>query len=156
TPGAFRGGILVLSRRIAGGIGQAAELYREGRAGDARGAGVRRCGERTGTLELLPASRPVWSVARERRSQVERSFDRGAADSFFFEDCHDAKRSGRLTMRRIFAVLMLAALAFAAGPGYKVVEKIKVGGDGGWDYVYIDSAAQRLYASHTNRVEVVD
>jgi hypothetical protein len=37
-----------------------------------------------------------------------------------------------------------------------VVSKIQVGGDGGWDYVYIDSAAQRLYASHTNKVEVID
>ena len=58
----------------------------------------------------------------------------------------------------IFGVLSAAALtiAWAAGPGYKVQGKIKVGGDGGWDYVYIDSAAGRLYASHTNFTEVVD
>jgi len=54
------------------------------------------------------------------------------------------------------SALALAAVAFAAGPGFKVVDKIKIGGASGWDYVYIDSAAQRLYASHTAQVEVVD
>mgnify|MGYP003350628937 FL=1 len=58
----------------------------------------------------------------------------------------------------IFGALSAAALtiAWAAGPGYKMQGKIKVGGDGGWDYVYVDSAAGRLYASHTNFTEVVD
>lgn len=46
--------------------------------------------------------------------------------------------------------------AWAAGPGYKVLGKIKVGGSGGWDYVYIDSDAKRAYVSHTNVTEVVD
>src|SRR5262249_18023652 len=32
----------------------------------------------------------------------------------------------------------------------------KIGGAGGWDYVYVDSAAGRAYASHTNQVDVVD
>jgi DNA-binding beta-propeller fold protein YncE len=50
----------------------------------------------------------------------------------------------------------LAAVALAAGPGYRVVDKIKIGGANGWDYVYVDSAAQRLYVSHTAQVEVVD
>ncbi len=46
---------------------------------------------------------------------------------------------------------------FAADPGYRRSSiKIKVGGNGGWDYVYIDSGAQRLYASHTNQTEVID
>src|SRR5436305_14644914 len=36
------------------------------------------------------------------------------------------------------------ASAQESGP-YKVVKTIKVGGDGGFDYVYADSAARRLY-----------
>lgn len=50
----------------------------------------------------------------------------------------------------------LCGTLFAADPGYKVLQKIKVGGNGGWDYVYVDSGAQRLYASHTNQTEVID
>lgn len=52
-------------------------------------------------------------------------------------------------------LLLVAAAAFAA-EGYHVVNKIKIGGTGGWDYVTVDSAAQRLYASHGTSVEVVD
>lgn len=34
--------------------------------------------------------------------------------------------------------------------------KITVGGDGGWDYLTVDSQAKRLYVSRGNRVIVVD
>jgi YVTN family beta-propeller protein len=40
--------------------------------------------------------------------------------------------------------------------GYKVQKKIQVGGDGGWDYITMDSDARRLYISRSNRVQVVD
>ena len=40
--------------------------------------------------------------------------------------------------------------------GYKVINKIKIGGTGGWDYLAVDPATQRLYASHGGIVEVVD
>jgi YVTN family beta-propeller protein len=52
--------------------------------------------------------------------------------------------------------LALAAIALAAAPGFKVINKVKIGGAGGWDYVFVDSAAQRLYVSHTAQVEVLD
>src|SRR5438046_9573766 len=62
-------------------------------------------------------------------------------------------------MRKIIT-LALAALfavaAFAAPTGWKILKEIKVGGDGGWDYLTMDSAARRLYVSHTNVVAVVD
>src|SRR5690349_12358547 len=44
----------------------------------------------------------------------------------------------------------------AAGGGYHVVSSIKVGGEGGWDYVTADSAARRLYVSHATHVAVID
>jgi YVTN family beta-propeller protein len=47
-------------------------------------------------------------------------------------------------------------MALAAAPGYKVIDKIKIGGPGQWDYVYIDSDANRLYVSHGAQVEVID
>src|SRR3954469_16221405 len=55
-----------------------------------------------------------------------------------------------------FLLLALASVAFAAPPTYKVVSKIKVGGLGRWDYVYVDSANHRLYVSHGTQTEVID
>ena len=54
-------------------------------------------------------------------------------------------------------ILVLAAVvAFAAAPAYKLSTKIKIGGAGRWDYVYVDSANHRLYVSHMAQVEVID
>ena len=52
-------------------------------------------------------------------------------------------------------LLGLAAAAMAA-EGYHVLNTIKIGGGGFWDYLTIDSSAHRLYASHGNLVEVID
>jgi YVTN family beta-propeller protein len=58
-------------------------------------------------------------------------------------------------MKKLLIVVFLAAATFAA-TGYKVLNKIKIGGAGSWDYCAMDSAAGRLYASHGASVEVVD
>src|ERR1700722_11689153 len=55
-----------------------------------------------------------------------------------------------------FLLLAFSVAAFAAPPSYKVVSKIKVGGAGRWDYVYVDSTNHRLYVSHATQTEVVD
>lgn len=56
--------------------------------------------------------------------------------------------------------LALSALfaigAFAAATGWKILKEIKVGGEGGWDYLTMDSEARRLYVSHATHVVVVD
>src|SRR5271169_2290163 len=57
---------------------------------------------------------------------------------------------------KMFLLLLAAAMAFAAPPAYKVVGKIKIGGAGRWDYVYVDSANHRLYVSHGTQTEVID
>src|SRR2546422_1633671 len=60
-------------------------------------------------------------------------------------------------MRKLFLLVLLAAVAALAAPtGYHIVKEIKVGGEGGWDYLTMDSAARRLYVSHTNKVNVID
>jgi len=56
-----------------------------------------------------------------------------------------------LTLAALFAIA-----AFAAPTGWKVLKEIKIGGDGGWDYATMDSAARRLYVSHATHVVVVD
>ena len=39
---------------------------------------------------------------------------------------------------------------------YKVINKISLEGDGGWDYLFSDDQANRLYVSHGNQVQVID
>jgi DNA-binding beta-propeller fold protein YncE len=58
-------------------------------------------------------------------------------------------------MKKLMTILLVAAAAFAA-EGYHVLNKIKIGGTGGWDYVTVDSNAHRLYATHGTTVDVVD
>ena len=40
--------------------------------------------------------------------------------------------------------------------GYHLLKKFEVGGEGGWDYLFVDSAAQRLYVSRSTRVMVLN
>src|ERR1019366_4775937 len=53
-------------------------------------------------------------------------------------------------------ILAFTVAAFAAPPSYKVTGKIKIGGAGRWDYVYVDSTNHRLYVSHATQTEVID
>jgi DNA-binding beta-propeller fold protein YncE len=61
-------------------------------------------------------------------------------------------------------LLLLAGLTAAAalaqkpagGSGYHVTERYALGGEGGWDYLTMDSAARRLYLTRGNHVMVVD
>jgi DNA-binding beta-propeller fold protein YncE len=62
-------------------------------------------------------------------------------------------------MRKIISLAFAAVFAiaaFAAPTGYKILKEIKIGGEGGWDYLTMDSAARRLYVSHATHVVVVD
>jgi len=63
-------------------------------------------------------------------------------------------------MRKLIALAgYLAAAAivlYAADPNYQVVNEIKIGGEGGWDYLILDPDAHRLYVSHATKVVVAD
>jgi DNA-binding beta-propeller fold protein YncE len=51
----------------------------------------------------------------------------------------------RLTLLLIGIVAVVSiGVAQETGP-YKVLKRARVGGEGGWDYIYADSAARRLY-----------
>ena len=58
-------------------------------------------------------------------------------------------------MKKFLTIVLVVAAAFAA-EGYKVLNKIKIGGAGRWDYCTMDNAARRLYVSHGTSTEVVD
>jgi YVTN family beta-propeller protein len=51
---------------------------------------------------------------------------------------------------------VLVARPFAADGPYQFIKDIQIGGDGGWDYLNVDSAAKRLYVSHGTKVVVID
>ena len=64
-------------------------------------------------------------------------------------------------MRKLFVVVSFACLfagaAVLAGPsGYHVAKTYKLGGEGGWDYLAVDSKTRRVYISRGTHVMVVD
>jgi DNA-binding beta-propeller fold protein YncE len=75
-----------------------------------------------------------------------------------------------MSAHRIFVVLswacvlavvffLLSPTAFLAAPqdsGYRVLRAITLGGEGGWDYVTVDSAARRVYIPRSTHILVVD
>ena len=58
-------------------------------------------------------------------------------------------------MKKVLAIALVIGAAWAA-EGYKVITKIKIGGEGRWDYTKFDAVNRRLYVSHNSSVEVVD
>ena len=56
----------------------------------------------------------------------------------------------------IFCILAVTANSFASDSGYHIIKRLKVGGEGGWDYLAVDEAARRLYISRSAHVMVID
>ena len=59
-------------------------------------------------------------------------------------------------MKKFVCIALAAGAAAFAAEGYKILDKIKIGGPNSWDYVVADGANHRLYVSHGTSVEVVD
>jgi DNA-binding beta-propeller fold protein YncE len=53
-------------------------------------------------------------------------------------------------------VSLFAIFSTAADPGYHVIRTYKLGGEGGWDYLTLDSSSRRLYISRATHVIVID
>lgn len=56
----------------------------------------------------------------------------------------------------VAATLLFAAATASSAPNYHVVRHIKLGGEGGWDYITVDPDAKRLYVTRGTHVVVVD
>src|SRR5438270_10097741 len=57
------------------------------------------------------------------------------------------------------SVLLVAPGVFHAAAqksGYRVIRSIPLGGEGGWDYVTVDSDAKRIYIPRSTHVMVLD
>src|SRR5438128_8879095 len=61
-----------------------------------------------------------------------------------------------ISVKSAIIALSFAIATVQGGSGYKVETRYPVPGNGGWDYVTIDSAARRLYLSHGTELNVVD
>jgi len=61
-----------------------------------------------------------------------------------------------ISIKATVLALSIAFVSFQSDNGYKVVNRYPVPGNGGFDYVTIDSAARRLYLSHGTQVDVID
>jgi DNA-binding beta-propeller fold protein YncE len=59
-------------------------------------------------------------------------------------------------MQNTLIALSIVFMLFQSGTGYKLETRYPVPGNGGFDYVTIDSAARRLYLSHGTQVDVVN
>ncbi len=64
-------------------------------------------------------------------------------------------------MKRALALLIVAAIGLAVAPAlgqkqYKVVTRVTLGGEGGWDYLYFDKDGHRLFITRGSHVMVVD
>src|SRR5215813_6096544 len=68
------------------------------------------------------------------------------------------KKSHLLLLFCICTVLVSAlALRIPSNQsGYKVLRRISLEGDGGWDYLMVDTMRERLFVSHGTIVQVVD
>src|SRR5882672_4963773 len=54
------------------------------------------------------------------------------------------------------AVVVAAPVAASPTTTYHVAQRYTLGGDGGWDYVILDTTGNRLFIGRQNRVMVVD
>jgi DNA-binding beta-propeller fold protein YncE len=63
-----------------------------------------------------------------------------------------------LSTASLFTGMLLTGLwTVSAGPsGYQLAKKATLGGEGGWDYLYCDSKARRIYISRSTHVMVVN
>jgi DNA-binding beta-propeller fold protein YncE len=73
--------------------------------------------------------------------------------------------SGRITIVLSWAcvlamaILILSPIVSLGAPqdtGYRVLRSIHLGGEGGWDYVTVDSAARRVYIPRSTHIMVID
>ncbi|HEY3119182.1 MAG TPA: YncE family protein [Vicinamibacteria bacterium] len=65
--------------------------------------------------------------------------------------------------RLALAAVLLAGFGRPASPAdppkdgdYRILKRVKVGGEGGWDFLAVDPEGKRLYLSHSTQTDVVD
>jgi len=62
----------------------------------------------------------------------------------------------RIALIAILITSCVLVVVAQSAPGYRVLQTWKLGGEGGWDYLKVDSEARRLYISRATKVVVLD
>jgi len=62
----------------------------------------------------------------------------------------------KLALYLIAVVSISGTPTYAQAPGYHVTRKLAVGGEGGWDYITVDTASNRLFLSRGTHAMVID
>jgi DNA-binding beta-propeller fold protein YncE len=73
----------------------------------------------------------------------------GWVESVMQASCEGRTICGMTTFRFLLLCAVAAAIAPSVAAQYKVLQTVKVGGEGGFDYVNADSAGRRLYVSRS-------
>jgi DNA-binding beta-propeller fold protein YncE len=99
---------------------------------------------------LLPACRPASPRHRNARSRKHRPAQ-GATVKL------ETKFIRAIVVAVLGVMLSIAAgCASAQRTGYHVIRRVNTGGEGGWDYLTLDSAGRRVFLSRGTHVLVVD
>ena len=72
---------------------------------------------------------------------------------------HGRVRFTSLSMKKlclVFGICWAVSSGCFGKEAYRFLSEIPIGGEGGWDILTIDPAANRLYLSHSTKVVVVD
>src|SRR5437667_2435624 len=119
-------------------------------------AGSRRCTGRGSTSHLSPASAlGSRSASRSLSSPSAAYYCRVGGCAIV------TRRNGAIVNRRSQTLacggfLRCAAVLPLTAQAYHVARRYSLGGDGGWDYLALDTVGHRLFIAHQDRVIVVD
>ena len=64
--------------------------------------------------------------------------------------------AGKMGTRWVAVSLLVGAAIAGSASGYHLVKTYKLGGEGGWDYLTLDTATRHLYISRGTHVVVID
>ena len=80
-----------------------------------------------------------------------------------FPEAYENKIANSILCLTLFVVALsyfylarTPAVAAETAPGYGIVRTMVLGGDGGWDYIYVDATSRRAYIARATRFMVVD
>src|SRR6516162_5073777 len=71
-------------------------------------------------------------------------------------NCLQVRRAMKSTVLLLLTASLLLSFPAVAQQPYKLVNTVKLGGDGGWDYLTFDKDDQRLFITRGTHVMVID
>jgi YVTN family beta-propeller protein len=69
---------------------------------------------------------------------------------------HNFARKVFFSLAALSSFVLLCPHSLQGQSQYHIVDRWKIGGEGGWDYLLADGPAHRLYITHNSRVEVLE